>query len=42
MGGMLFADGFVGVRESLQKLLLMLYIGTVTGGDSGLMWVRVQ
>ena len=35
LGGMLFADYFVGVsesRESLQKLL-MLYMGTVTGGD---------
>ena len=35
MGGMLFADDFVGVsesRESLQKHIWMLYTGTITGG----------
>ena len=32
MGGMLFADDFVDVSESRESLL-MLYIGTVTGGD---------
>ena len=35
MGGMLFADDFVGVSElrKAYRSLSMLYIGTVTGGD---------
>ena len=36
MGGMLFADDFVGVselRESLQKPIDVVYRYTVTGGD---------
>ena len=44
-GGMLFADDFVGVsdsKESLQKLIYMLYIVTVVNGDYELMWLRVQ
>ena len=39
-GGMLFADDFVGVsdsKESLQKLIYMLYIVTVVNGDYELM-----
>ena len=35
IGGMLLADDFVGVSESRESLrsLLMLYMGTATGGD---------